>query len=140
MMLISAIVGMGMNAMAPSAPSQAIIETLNAYHAAMVEARVDRLDRMLDAGFTLGHITGYVQPKNEWFGVLRSGEFDYHQIDVDNAALSVRIKGNTAVVEGKGIFNATISGMHAPWRLKFSMALTRHGDVWKFASARYSSF
>ena len=140
MMLISAIVGLGMNAMAQNAPSQVIIETVHAYHAAMVDARVDRLDRLLDAGFTLGHITGYIQPKNEWFGVVRSGEFNYHQIDVDGAALSVRISGNTAVVEGKGIFNATISGMHSPWRLKFSMALNRHGDSWKIASVRYTRF
>jgi hypothetical protein len=129
-----------MSAPAQNVDTAAILDTLRAYHAAMVEGDADRLGRLLDTGFTLGHITGYVQPKSEWFGVLRSGEFDYHRIDLDQAALSVRASGNTAVVEGKGIFNATISGMHAPWRLKFSMAFNRHGDGWKIASARYTSF
>jgi hypothetical protein len=129
-----------MSAIAPNPDTAAVLETLRAYHTAMVEADVDRLGELLGAGFTLGHITGYVQPKNEWFGVLRSGEFDYHRIDVDQAALSVRVGGNTAVADGKGVFNATISGMHAPWRLQFSIAFNRHGDGWKIASARYTRF
>jgi hypothetical protein len=129
-----------MSATAHNDDTAAILEILRAYHAAMVEAQVDRLRQLLDSGFTLGHITGYVQPKNEWFGLIRSGEFDYHQIDVDQATLTVRASGNTALVEGKGIFDATISGMHAPWRLKFSVAFNRCGAAWRIASARYTAF
>lgn len=66
-----------------------IIRVLRAYHKAMVEARTDALGDIVDEGFSLVHITGYIQPGSEWFGVIRSGQFDYHSIDVDEQALSI---------------------------------------------------
>jgi hypothetical protein len=117
-----------------------IIRVLHAYHAAMVDADTGELDGLLDKEFALVHITGYVQPKDEWFGVLRSGEFDYHRIEIDENTLSVSIDGSAAEVRGRGIFNATINGMRNPWRLQFALRFARRGDTWIIAHARYTSF
>jgi hypothetical protein len=117
-----------------------ILAALRAYHAAMVDARIERLAELVDAGYSLVHITGYVQPRDEWFDVIRTGEFDYHRIDVDERTLSLNVTGGTASLSGRGIFNATINGMHAPWRLQFSMTWAKQGGDWKIMSARYSSF
>jgi hypothetical protein len=92
-----------------------ILKVLRAYHAAMVDARIGDLNELLDHGYELVHITGYVQPKDEWLEVIRNGEFDYHRIDVDEAALAVKVSGGTAVVAGRGIFK------------RRSMALKIHG-------------
>lgn len=117
-----------------------ILGILRAYHAAMVEARTDQLAELVDEDYSLVHITGYVQPRDEWFDVIRAGQFDYHRIDIDNRALSVSVTGNTATVAGRGIFEATINGMHAPWRLQFRMAWSKLGGAWRIMSARYTSF
>jgi hypothetical protein len=117
-----------------------ILAALRAYHAAMVDARIERLAELVDAGYSLVHITGYVQPRDEWFDVIRTGEFDYHRIDVDERTLSLNVTGGTASLSGRGIFNATINGMHAPWRLQFSMTWAKQGGDWKIMSVRYSSF
>jgi hypothetical protein len=117
-----------------------IIRVLRAYHTAMVDADTAGLDDLLDEEFALVHITGYVQPKDEWFGVLRSGEFDYHRIEIDDNTVSVSIDGRTAEVRGRGIFNATINGMRNPWRLQFTVRFARRGDTWIIAHARYTSF
>jgi len=55
---------------------RAIRDVLWRYHAAMVDARTADLDALLARDFALVHITGYVQPKAEWFDVIRSGTFD----------------------------------------------------------------
>lgn len=115
-----------------------IRRVLRAYHDAMISARTDDLDRLLDSGFLLVHITGYEQPKREWFGVMRSGQFDYHRIDVDEEAVSVKVTDSTAVVTGQGMFSATINGMNAPWRLQFTMAVRQRGDAWTIMHARYT--
>jgi hypothetical protein len=52
------------------------LQVLRAYHSAMVDARTDDLSTVLDDEFSLVHITGYVQPRAEWFGVIRSREFE----------------------------------------------------------------
>ena len=113
---------------------------MHAYHAAMVEARTDDLDQLLDKEFSLAHITGYIQPKDEWFGVIRSGQFDYHRIDIEEETLAVNITGSTAVLTGRGIFNATINGMRNPWRLQFTMECARQNGRWTITRARYTSF
>jgi ketosteroid isomerase-like protein len=117
-----------------------ILDVLRAYHAAMVEARTDRLGELVDEDYSLVHITGYVQPRDEWFDVIRDGQFDYHRIDVDEQALSVSVSGDTATVAGKGVFDATINGMHAPWRLRFEMRWARQRGTWRIISSRYTSF
>jgi ketosteroid isomerase-like protein len=117
-----------------------ILGILRAYHAAMVEARIDRLAELVDEAYSLVHITGYVQPRDEWFDVIRDGQFDYHRIDIDERALSVSVSGDAATVAGKGIFDATINGMHAPWRLRFEMKWSRQRGTWRIVSAQYKSF
>jgi hypothetical protein len=117
-----------------------ITQTLNTYHRAMVDARIDVLDGLLDREFALVHITGYNQPKDEWFGVLRSGQFDYHKIDVDEETVTVSIQRESAELTGRGIFNATINGAKNPWRLQFTVGFVRRGDRWIIKNARYTTY
>lgn len=85
------------------------------------------------------HITGCQQFKNEWLDVIRSGQFDYHVIRIDETALSLTVTGEHATIAGRGVFDATINGMHAPWRLRFQLACSRPAGLWKSMSARYYS-
>lgn len=54
------------NSHAASGENVSILKTLAAYHRAMVEAQTTELERLLEPGYSLVHITGYVQPKQEW--------------------------------------------------------------------------
>lgn len=120
--------------------SSNILQVLNAYHAAMVEARTADLQRLLEPGYSLMHITGYVQPKREWLDLIELGDFNYHRIDLEQNSLEISVTENTSTVKGRGIFNATIKGMRAPWRLRFTLQLKKHDDVWVIANARYTTF
>lgn len=128
------------SAMKHTGESSNTLQVLNAYHAAMVGARTLYLQRLLAPGFTLVHITGYVQPMREWLELVESGDFNYHQIDLEPHSLEISFSGNTATVNGRGIFSATINGINAPWKLSFTMQLVKHNDVWKIANACYSSY
>lgn len=122
----------------PGAEATDILALMRALHGAMVERRTDRLADMVAPDYSLVHITGYRQPRDAWFQVIDSRQFDYHKIDI--AQMSVSVSGDAASVTGRGIFNATINGMHAPWRLRFAVKLERSGGRWKLMSARYDSF
>ena len=115
----------------------AVVEVLDDYHRAMVEADTDKLRTLVARRFSLVHITGYVQPRDEWFEVIRTGHFDYHRIDIDEVV--VRLDADVANVTGSGTFNATINGMHAPWRLRFTLVLAPENRQWRIMSARYRS-
>ncbi|WP_166215875.1 nuclear transport factor 2 family protein [Pseudomonas atagonensis] len=120
--------------------SSEITEVLNAYHNAMIEARTSDLDRLLHPEFSLVHITGYIQPKHEWLDLVWSGDFNYHRIELEQRSIGVGVIGKSSTVQGRGIFNASINGKTAPWRLQFTLELTQHKGVWMIASARYITF
>jgi hypothetical protein len=48
-----------MTGTAQLADAPAIIETLDAYYAAMVAARIDTLERLVEPDYSLVYITGY---------------------------------------------------------------------------------
>lgn len=102
-----------------------ILGILRPYHAAMVAARTDQLAVFVDSDYSLAHITGYVQPRVDSFDVIRTRQFDYHRIDIEERLLSLSIGDSTARIAGRGIFDATINGMHLPWRLQSTMSWTK---------------
>ncbi len=60
---------------------RAIRELSAAQSAAIIAADVETLDRLLDDSFTATHITGYVQPKDEWLADITSGQMRYHSTE-----------------------------------------------------------
>jgi hypothetical protein len=117
-----------------------VLNAMRNYHRAMVGAAVDELDAMLDDRHSLVHITGYLQPKKEWLDVIRTGQFDYHGISIDDTSLAVTGTGSAATVAGRGIFDATINGMKNPWRLQFTLDYQKRDGRWILMRARYTTF
>lgn len=120
--------------------TKGVLNILSDYHRCMVEALPDELDVLLEPDYSLIHITGYVQPRLEWLAAIRSGEFDYHRIELMGDQVNVTENGNAATVTGRGIFHATINGLNAPWRLAFTLRFTHHDGNWLVANASYTTF
>jgi hypothetical protein len=124
----------------PTDQSEVILHALSRYHQCMVAALPDELDALLEPGYSLVHITGYVQPRLEWLAAIGSGEFDYHRIELMQDCLSVAMSGDAATVTGKGVFHATIQGLKAPWRLAFTLQYVHRDGHWRVANARYTTY
>lgn len=93
----------------------AVLALFRAQLDAMVAGDTDALGALLGNGFTLTHITGYVQPKEEWLAEMHAGRFDYHR--VDEKAVAVEFDGDTAVLSARIVTDATVYGGRANWRL-----------------------
>jgi hypothetical protein len=106
-------------------------EILNAYRAylqAMADGDTDALDGILDGGFTLTHINGYVQPKAEWLSQMRAGQLVYHGVEERHA--TVEAKGDTARLVGRVVTDATVHGTRVNWRLQLAVDYARESDTW----------
>ncbi|WP_405467945.1 nuclear transport factor 2 family protein [Streptomyces canus] len=55
-----------------------VTTAFRAYLQAMLNGDTHALDNLLADGCTLTHITGYLQPKDEWLSQTRAGQFLYH--------------------------------------------------------------
>ena len=105
-----------------------ILQAHHAYLNAMVEADTPSLDDLLDGGFTLTHMTGYVQPKTEWLAEMRAGQFVYHCIDEVDTALD--LDGGTARLTARTMTDATVYGSRADWRLLLTTDYGPRGETW----------
>jgi Domain of unknown function (DUF4440) len=96
--------------------------------AAMQQAAIPTLSELLHPDFTLTHITGYTQPKDEWLSQMQSGQFLYHHID--EKSIAVDFHGAQARLVGRIVVDATVYGSRATWQLQFTQHLSRWKDTW----------
>ena len=95
---------------------------------AMQQGDITTLSELLHPDFTLTHITGYIQPKDEWLSQMQSGQFIYHHID--EKSISVDFHGDETRLVGRIVADATVYGSRAKWQLQFTQHLSRRKDTW----------
>lgn len=98
---------------------------------AMVAGDVAALDRILAGGFTLTHMTGYVQSKSEWFDAIETGQMQYHRMETVEA--TVDAEGAVPGLTARTLTDATIRGARATWRLTLRSCFEPHEDGWIIA-------
>lgn len=81
---------------------------------AMVTADIAGLDEILASGYTLQHMTGYVQNRAEWLEEISTGGMQYSSIR--NQRMTVDV--DQAFLEAETVTVARIWGSHGSWRLR----------------------
>jgi hypothetical protein len=114
----------------------AVVANYEAERDAMVAGDADALGRMLAEGFTLTHMTGYRQPKEEWLTDIRIGAMTYHAVnDVD---LTVEV--DPPVVTVRTRTEATMWGGHGIWHLQLRFRFVFVDGVWLASDAVASTW
>lgn len=89
----------------------------------MIDKNIVEMNKILDSHFTLTHITGYVQSKEEWFSEIESERMKYYSYS--EVKTSVNIDRNKAVFVGQNLLDARIWGTRNNWRLQQTMHLEK---------------
>jgi hypothetical protein len=105
-----------------------IIQSHRDLFAAAMAGDTARVSELLDDSYTLTHITGYVQPKEEWLAAITSGEMQYHAIKEDS--VTVDVTGDKAVLVGRSKVTATINGSRGTWNLQSTTTYARKNGKW----------
>lgn len=95
---------------------------------AMVAGDASALGDLLADGFTLTHMTGYVQDRDDWLADVRSGRMTYHSIE--DVSVSVSDDEAHPVVDVRTRTDATIWGSRGLWRLRLRITYARLDDGW----------
>ena len=94
----------------------------------MIKEDTAGINNILDTHFTLTHITGYVQPKDEWFSEIESERMKYYSYN--EVKTSVKIEGDKATFVGQNLLDARICGTRNTWRLQQTMQLEKRNGKW----------
>jgi Domain of unknown function (DUF4440) len=94
----------------------------------MIGRDLVELDKILDEQFTLTHITGYVQPKEEWLKEIESESMKYYSYK--EVKTTVKIEEDKATFVGQNLLDARIWGSRNTWRLQQTMQLEKRNRKW----------
>lgn len=94
----------------------------------MIDKDTVSMNRILDAHFTLTHITGYVQPRDEWYAEIKSERMKYYSFK--EVKTSVEINADKATFIGQNILDARVWGSRNNWRLQQTMQLEKRHGKW----------
>jgi hypothetical protein len=104
----------------------------------MVGRQIAELDALLDRNYTLTHMTGYVQPRQEWLDAVKSGQMRYHS--EKEKSVGVDVNGDDAVVVGHNVVDATIYGSRGTWNLQLTTKYKRVNGKWVAMSTAATTF
>jgi len=106
-----------------------IIANFRARQQAMVDADTDTLRALSTPDSHAEHISGYNQPREEWFDQIVSAYFDYHSID--NQSIEVTMTGPTsATLVARSTIDVTIGGSRNTWRLESTVDYVKVEGRW----------
>lgn len=117
----------GMTEAEVEAATQAIEESSAIQTRAMIDGDIATLRELTAPNTTATHITGYVQPREEWYSQIESGYFDYHSVTPHSSVITFTDK-NTATMVGRSTIDVTINGSRRIWNLESTSTWHRQND------------
>jgi hypothetical protein len=105
-----------------------ILDVIRQLTELMIKKNTVEMNRITDTHFTLTHIAGYVQPKDEWYAEIERERMKYYSYT--EVKTSVEIIGEKAIFVGQNILDARIWGTRNNWRLKQTMQLEKRNGKW----------
>ena len=95
----------------------------------MIEKNFDALDEILDDDYTLTHMSGKTQTKQEYIDEIMDGTLNYYKSTIDNPQIRI-------IEEDKAIFNADVTldakvyGMKGTWTLHSQQTMEKINGRW----------
>ena len=99
---------------------------------AIVDARVDELDKLMDDTLVYVHSNAKVDSKATYLASLKSGEVDY--LSIEPADMKARVYGDTAILNGTARVKVKTGGQESNIHLRFTTVwIERDGD-WRMVT------
>ena len=118
---------------------ETVRELYRAYWRYMIAKDADGLRRLMAEDYTLLHMTGVRQTREEFLRGLQDGTFRYYA--AEHESIEVAICGDAATMTGKSrVLAAVYGGRKTAWRLQGSFTLRKENGAWRFTGSRASVY
>ncbi len=117
---------------AMSAKEKVVADVERQRFAAQVSKDYAALDKLLANDLHYTHSSGATDTKTSYIQSIRDGKSKYDAIDVQE--LTVRLYGNTAIINGVCLIKAMNNGETINTRLRYTDAYVRKGNQWQLVT------
>lgn len=119
---------------------EAVVEIYRAENRAMVERDQATLERILAETMTLTHMTGYVQPRQEWIAQIMDGKMKYYS-STEERVFDVVVEGDQASLVGQNRVKESVwGGGVSTWPLQMRVNLKRQAGRCQIVSQVASTY
>ena len=106
-----------------------VLERFKEFQLAMIEKNFDALDEILDDDYTLTHMSGKTQTKQEYIDEIMDGTLNYYKSTIHCPQIKI-------IEETKAIFNADVTldakvyGIKGTWTLHSQQTMEKVNNKW----------
>lgn len=109
------------------------------YWRCMIAKDAQGLRALMAEDYTLRHMTGVQQGREEFLRGVQNGTFNYYSAEHDS--IEVTISGDTAAMIGRSrVLAAVYGGRKTSWKLQENFTLRKENGAWRFTGSRASTY
>ena len=108
---------------------ESVLERFMEFQKAMIDKDGEKLNEILDDIYTLTHMSGKTQTKQEYIDEIMDGTLNYYKSTIDNP--NIEIKDNTkAILKADVTLDAKVYGTKGTWTLHSTQYLEKINGKW----------
>lgn len=118
---------------------ETIRELYREYWRCMIAKDAQGLRALMAEDYTLRHMTGVQQGREEFLRGVQNGTFNYYSAEHDS--IEVTISGDAAAMIGRSrVLAAVYGGRKTSWKLQGNFTLRKENGAWRFTGSRASTY
>ena len=106
-----------------------VLERFMDFQEAMIEKNLEKLNEIICDNYTLTHMSGKTQTKQEFIDEIMDGTLNYYKSTINNPDITL-FGENKAIFKADVTLDAKVYGMKGTWTLHSQQTLEKINDKW----------
>ena len=106
-----------------------VLERFIEFQYAMIEKDFDKLNELLEDNYTLTHMSGKTQTKDEYIDEIMEGTLNYYKSTIINPTITIN-DNDKAVLKADVTLDAKVYGMKGTWTLHSQQTMEKINGKW----------
>lgn len=106
-----------------------VLERFIEFQYAMIEKDLEKLNELLEDNYTLTHMSGKTQTKDEYIGEIMDGTLNYYKSIINNPIIMIKEK-DKALLKADVTLDAKVYGMKGTWTLHSEQTMEKINKKW----------
>ena len=106
-----------------------VLERFIEFQESMIEKNLDMLNEILNDNYTLTHMSGKTQTKQEYIDEIMDGTLNYYKSTIDNPEITI-IENTKAIFKANVTLEAKVYGIKGTWTLHSEQTMEKINDKW----------
>ena len=106
-----------------------VLERFIEFQYAMIEKDLEKLNKLLEDNYTLTHMSGKTQTKDEYIGEIMDGTLNYYKSIIHNPIITIKEK-DKAILKADVTLDAKVYGIKGTWTLHSEQTMEKINGKW----------